>query len=113
MPDPYWPLFDLRIRTPRPELRPPRDDDQRRVIELAAAGIHDPGTMPFLVPWTLTPSPELERNALQFWWRTKAEWSPERWHLCLAVFVDGEPVGVQDLMGDDFAVRRTVQTGSW
>lgn len=111
--DPYWPLFDLRVRTPRLELRPPRDGELHALARLAAGGVHDPDTMPFLVPWTLAPSPELERNALQFWWRTRAEWSPENWHLGLAAFVDGEPVGVQDVMAQGFAVRRTVTTGSW
>ena len=32
---PYWPLFDLVIRTPRLELRPPTDDDVVAIVALA------------------------------------------------------------------------------
>ncbi len=35
------------------------------------------------------------------------------WSLPFAVCVDGEPLGVQDVFAKQFAVRRTVETGSW
>ena len=44
-----WPLFSLRITTPRLELRPVRDEDLPGVIDAALSGIHDPGVMPFAV----------------------------------------------------------------
>lgn len=108
-----WPLFRLRICTPRLEIRLPTDEECAALAELAAAGIHDPGEMPFAVPWTDVASPELERRALQWWWKALAGWSPEQWRFTGAVFVDGSPVGVQDLGGKDFATLRTVTTGSW
>ena len=52
MGSPYWPLFDLRITTPRVELRPPTDEDLFALASLAAAGVHDPDFMPFAIPWT-------------------------------------------------------------
>lgn len=110
---PIWPLFDLRIRTDRLELRLPTDDDCVRFAQLAAAGVHDPGEQPFRVPWTEAPSPRLERSSLQHWWRSRAEWTPERWCFTGAVFVDGEPAGMQDLIGVNFGVLRSVETGSW
>jgi RimJ/RimL family protein N-acetyltransferase len=113
MAHPYWPLFDLRIRTPRLELRLPTDDDLVALASLASQGVHDPDTMPFTIPWTDQPSPELERSALQWWWRQRAEWTPQRWSYAAAVFVDGEPVGIQDLAGADFNNLRSVSTGSW
>ena len=46
------PLFGLRIRTPRLELRLPTESELNELYELAAAGIHPPGEMPFGVAWT-------------------------------------------------------------
>jgi hypothetical protein len=43
MAHPYWPLWDLVVRTPTVELRMPTDDDLVRLAQLAGAGIHDPG----------------------------------------------------------------------
>ena len=110
---PYWPFFDLRVRTPRLELRPPDEALDVEMARLAGEGIHDADFMPFTEPWTDVPSPQLERNAVQHYWRTRAEWTPDRWALRLAVVVDGAVVGTQDLNAERFAVLRTVSTGSW
>jgi len=109
----FWPLFDLTIRTPRLELRPPRDPDIFALALLASRGIHDPKEMPFRLPWTDVPSPQFERNTLQFHWRTRANWTTEQWHLPFAVSVDGEIVGQQDMVATDFVHTKTFETGSW
>lgn len=109
----HWPLFDLRVVTPRLEIRMPRDDDLGGLLSEIQAGVHDPATMPFTQAFTDVPSPRRERESLQWWWRQRAEWAPESWNYCGAVFLDGEPIGVQDLIGRDFATLRTVSTGSW
>ncbi len=108
-----WPLFDLRLRTPRLELRLPTDDDLLALLEVARAGVHEPEVMPFLVPWTDLPSPEFERSFLQFYWGTRASWTPTDWQLPLAVLRENSPMGVQEVAARDFATRRTVVTGSW
>jgi RimJ/RimL family protein N-acetyltransferase len=113
MANPYWPLFDLRIRTPRVELRYPSDEDLVDLARLAAEGIHDPSTMPFSEPWTRAPSPDLERQALQFWWSRRALLSLQDWTLTFAVFEAGELVGTQDVLAHHFSVVRSVSTGSW
>lgn len=107
-----WPLFDLRLRTPRLELRPPTDDDLVGLVE-ASGDIHDPATMPFTDPWTRLASPEREWKSLRWWWSQRANLTPEKWSIALAVIVDGRPIGVQDVMAAEFPVRRTVETGSW
>lgn len=111
----YWPLFDLRIRTERLELRPDWDDGLVALAELASGGIHDPETMPFFVPWSDAPPGELERNVLQWHWRQRAEVSPDKWSLCFIVSLlrDGGIVGTQGLQATDFAKTRVVETGSW
>jgi RimJ/RimL family protein N-acetyltransferase len=109
----YWPLFGLRVRTPRVELRYPDDDDALALAELAARGVHDPAFMPFEIAWTDAPSPELERSSLQFYWRQRADWSVDDWHLPMAVLVDGEPVGTQGVSAKHFSKTKVASTGSW
>ena len=113
MANPYWPLFELRVRTPRLELRYPDDDDLVALAGLAAQGVHDPATMPFYVPWTRAESPALERGVLQFLWSRRAELSSDRWSLPLMVCEGGQPVGVQEIGSRQFPVTRAVESGSW
>jgi RimJ/RimL family protein N-acetyltransferase len=113
MAHPYWPLFDLVIRTPRVELRLPTPDELVALARLAADGIHNPEDMPFGFPWSDRPSPELERGVLQWNWRNLGTWTPEKWVYCPVVLVDGVVAGTQDIHAEKFAATRTVATGSW
>lgn len=108
-----WPLFDLRLRTPRLELRLPTDEDLLALVELARAGVHDRPTSPFLVPWDEPPSRAFERQFLLHHWGVRGRWSPGQWTLAMAVLHKGRPIGMQDLMTQDFGRTRTVTTGSW
>ncbi len=109
----HWPLFGLRIITPRLELRYPTDSDIAELAELAAKGVHDPEMMPFTTPWTEHASPVLERNSLQHWWRMRAELTPTNWCLGMAVVSDGALVGLQNISAKDFPTVRNAETGSW
>lgn len=109
----YWPLFGLRIRTPNLELRIAEHSELEELARVAAAGVHDPEYMPFSHPWTDRESPELERELLQWNWRARAEWTPDQWHLILVVFLDGRPIGSQDVSAKQFAISRHVFSGSW
>jgi len=108
-----WPLFDLRLRTPRLELRLPTDDDLLELMRVAREGVVEEGRTFFAVPWHELPSPAFERQFLQHCWASRGSWSPVNWSLGLAVVAGGEPIGIQDLMARDFAVRKTVVTASW
>lgn len=110
---PLWPLYDLRLRTPDLELRLPTEDELVELCAVAKAGIHDPDFMPFQVPWTRKPSPRFEREFIQHYWGQRADWSPERWALNLAVWHDGRLVGSQQLRAESFPLVREVHTGSW
>jgi RimJ/RimL family protein N-acetyltransferase len=109
----YWPLFGLRITTPRLVLRPPTDDDYPGLIAAIHAGIHDPATQPFAVPWTDVASPQLEQNSLQHWWSSRANWQPNDWTLPFAVFLNGDGIGYQSLHAKHYPLLRTAETGSW
>jgi RimJ/RimL family protein N-acetyltransferase len=109
----HWPLFGLRIRTPRLELAYVDDELAAGLADVAAQGIHPPGFHPFLSAWAEVPAPHLQRNTLQFLWGLRAAWKPTSWSCSLAVLVDGDVVGLQGFGGDDFPTRRTVGSGSW
>jgi len=109
----YWPFFGLRISTPDLELWIPTDEDLAQVMELVGRGVHDPASMPFLVPWTDAESPALERGALQYWWRGRATLSADAWSLPFAVAHQGTMLGVQELSSTAFPTLRVAETGSW
>jgi RimJ/RimL family protein N-acetyltransferase len=108
-----WPLFGLRIVTPRVLLRYPDDDDVQALAALAALGVHDRATMPFTYPWTDVEPPELQRQTMQWCWRQRAEWTLDHWSLPFTVVVDGEVVGQQGAMADNYPKLREAATGSW
>lgn len=107
-----WPLFGLLIETPRLRLRLPLEDELPALAQ-AARDIAGPDGPRLQMPWMYGGSPGMERHLLQRHWRALAHWRPASWHLPLAVFLAGEPVGVQDLWAEEFAQRRSVGTGSW
>ncbi|MGN6197057.1 GNAT family N-acetyltransferase [Humibacter sp.] len=108
-----WPLFGLRLATPRLELRPVRDEDLPGLVENALAGVHDPARMPFGVPWTDAEPEELARSFAQYHWRNRVNTTPNRWGITFTVLRGGEPIGIQELRAHDFDSLRTVESGSW
>ncbi|MFF7343210.1 GNAT family N-acetyltransferase [Streptomyces antimycoticus] len=109
----YWPLYGLRLRTPRLELRLPDIPLLDELAAVAADGVHDPAEMPFSIPWTDAPPEERGRSSFQHLLGTIAEWRPEKWTLSLAVLYEGAAIGRQDLFATEFAVTREAETGSW
>ncbi len=112
MAHPYWPLFDLVVRTPRIELRLPDEDELVTLARLAGEGIHDPDWQP-MMGWTDQPSPQLERGVLHWHWGRRGDWRPEAWNYNPVVLVDGEVAGTQGMFANDFAKLGVVSTGSW
>jgi RimJ/RimL family protein N-acetyltransferase len=104
------PLFGLRLRTPRLELRLPTHRELEALREVALAGIHPPEFMPFSIAWT--DDPDLV-DFLDYHKLRRREWKPEAWGLELGVWLGGEVVGTQAVMSERFAETRTVGTGSW
>jgi RimJ/RimL family protein N-acetyltransferase len=109
-----WPLFGLRITTPRLELRLPDDEDLAELFEAARAGIHPAGEMPFGVPWTDDlHEPDALSRFLSHHWTARGGVTAESWSLPLAVIANGRILGVQELAAADFAGARSVSSGSW
>lgn len=108
-----WPLFDLTLATPRLELRPITDQDIPPAVEAARSGIHEPGSNPFSNPWTELPDDELGPNMARWYWRCRAECTPENWTLLLGIWHEGQFIGCQDVGAKDFPALKTMSTGSW
>ena len=109
----HWPLLGLSLATPDLELRLPTDEELAELAEVATQGIHPSDYMPFVTPWTAGTPKEVARTVVQSFWRRAAEWQPDNWSLGLAVFKDGQPIGIQAMRSKNFAITREVATGSW
>lgn len=109
----YLPVYRLRLRTERLELRLPDFDDLVALADQAAAGVHGPDFMPFTTPWTECEPVERGRRTLQWQMGVIAGMTPEKWMLPLVVVLDGQVIGMQEVGAKDFKVTREAMTGSW
>jgi RimJ/RimL family protein N-acetyltransferase len=110
----HLPIYRLRLRTERLELRLPATFDEiAELAEVAVAGVHDPDFMPFGIPWTAAEPKQVARGVALWYHRAIGRWDEQAWTLPFYVFRDGEPIGVQDIKGHEFTVTREVGTGSW
>lgn len=110
----HLPIYRLRLRTERLELRLPANFDEIAALaDVAVAGVHDPGFMPFGIPWTAGSPKSVARGVALWYHRAIGRWDEQAWTLPFYVFHEGRPIGVQDIKGEQFAVTREVSTGSW
>jgi RimJ/RimL family protein N-acetyltransferase len=109
----HWPLAGLTLTTPDLVLRLPNPEELAELADVAAAGVHEPGFMPFLVPWTDAPAEEVARSVILHFWRRTGLWSKDDWTVLFTIFHQGKPIGLQALKGEQFAITREVSTGSW
>jgi RimJ/RimL family protein N-acetyltransferase len=110
-----YPPLNLQVRTPRLVLAGATDELLERLIPVVRAGVAGAGPAPpFDDPMSLyQDSPEREWRWLRAIWAGRARVEPSWWRLYFVVIVDGEPAGVQDLIGEQFAAFGTVSTFSW
>ena len=76
-------------------------------------GIHDAASMPFSVPWTDVEPADFATSFAAYHWRCRADFSVGDWSLNLAVFHEGDLVGMQGLAAKHYLVTRSAETGSW
>lgn len=110
-----YPPLNLAVRTPRLALLGATDELLERLVPVVRAGVVDPAApLPFDDPMSLyQDGPEREWRWLRAVWAGRARVTPNWWRLYFVVMVDGEPAGMQDLIGTDFAAYGTVETFSW
>lgn len=109
-----YPPLNVAVRTPRLTLRGASDDLLERLMPAIRDGVVPGGTSPFDDPMSLyDESPDREWRWRRAIWAGRARVTPTFWRLYFVVMVDDEPVGMQDLIGTDFATFGTVETFSW
>lgn len=110
-----YPPLNLQVRTPRVVLAGATDDLLERLIPVVRAGVTVPGQpLPFDDPMSLyEDSPERERRWLRAIWAGRARLDSSYWRLYFVVLADGQPAGMQDLIGTEFAALGTVSSFSW
>ena len=108
------PLFDLRLRTPRLELRLGASDDIDALGALAMRGIHPPEEMPFGVAWSdRIAEPDFMNGFRAYHAERLASWTADAWGVDFLVWEHGSISGAMGISAERFAVDRTVTTGSW
>src|ERR1700687_2525723 len=108
-----WPLWSLRLTTPRLELRLGTEDDLDQLADIAYQGIHDPAVQPFTAGWT-DQDPQRRADATRQWhWAQRGAWRPEDWTCDVVVRHQGRVIGTQGLGARDFGILSEVNTGSY
>jgi RimJ/RimL family protein N-acetyltransferase len=114
MPSTYPPL-NLAVRTPRLTLAAATDDRLERLVPVVRAGVVIDGEpAPFDDGMSLyADSPAREWQWMRAIWRGRSRVDATFFRLYFVICADGEPVGMQDLIGTDFTTLGTVHTFSW
>ncbi|MEU4194374.1 GNAT family protein [Kribbella sp. NPDC026611] len=110
-----YPLFDVRVSTPRLELQGASDELLFELADVVRAGKTHAEPLPYDDPISLyEPDPDLRvAKWLRAIWRGRGHVDAEKWRLYFVVVVDGRPVGMQDLCGVNFSTFGTFTTFSW
>ena len=110
-----YPPLDVRVVTPRLELRGATDDLLERLAPVVRSGKATADPPPWDDPSALyEPDDDVRVHKwLQGIWRGRGTVRPEAWRLYFVVVVGDEPIGMQDLIGDQFDSFGTVETSSW
>jgi RimJ/RimL family protein N-acetyltransferase len=109
-----YPPLNIQVRTPSLTLVGASDDVLERLVPVVRDGVVEPDQAPFDDPMSLyEDSPQREWKWLRRIWSGRARVDPQWWRLYFVVMVEGNPVGMQDLIGVNFDVLGTVTTFSW
>lgn len=110
-----YPPLQVAVSTPRLELRGATDDLLAGLVPAVRGGEADADPPPYDDPISLyEEDPELRVHRwLEGVWRARGGVRPGNWRLPMVVLVDGRPVGMQDLIAQNFDTLGTVVTFSW
>lgn len=109
-----YPPLNVQVHTPRLSLLGATDELLDRLVPTIRRGVVTEPPWPFDDPFTLyKENPEREWAWRRAIWSGRGRVTETYWRLYFAVVVDGEPVGMQDLIGSEFGVFGKVTTFSW
>lgn len=109
-----YPPLNLGVHTPRLSLLGATDELLEQLVPVVRRGVVTAAPWPFDDPMSLyRDSPDREWAWLRAVWTGRGKVTDSFWRLYFVVVVDGEPVGMQDLIGRDFAAFGSVDTFSW
>ncbi|WP_025779646.1 GNAT family N-acetyltransferase [Brevibacterium sp. VCM10] len=110
-----YPPLQIRVRTPRLELVGASDERLAELAPLVRDGKVFAEPAPYDDPMSFYESdPDVRVSRwLQSVWRGRGRFSPAEFRLAFAVIVDGELVGMQDLIAEKFDTCGTFASFSW
>jgi RimJ/RimL family protein N-acetyltransferase len=109
-----YPPLNVQVHTPRLSLLGATDELLERLVPAIREGVVTAPPWPFDDPMSLyKDSPDREWAWLRAIWTGRGKVSDSFWRLYFVVVVDGNPVGMQDLIGHNFSTFGTVSTFSW
>ncbi|MFD7155241.1 GNAT family N-acetyltransferase [Kribbella sp. NPDC059898] len=110
-----YPLLDVRVSTPLLELRAATDELLEQLVPVVHAGKMKAEPSPYDDPIAFhEDDPDLRvAKWLRAMWRGRGIVEADRWRMNFVVVVDGEPVGMQDVIGVSFSTFGTVTSFSW
>jgi RimJ/RimL family protein N-acetyltransferase len=109
-----YPPLNVQVHTPRLSLLGATDDLLERLVPVVRKGVVREAPWPFDDPMSLyMDNPDREWAWLRRVWTGRGKVTDDFWRLYFVVVVDGEAVGMQDLIGNSFSAFGTVDTFSW
>ncbi|WP_033290730.1 GNAT family N-acetyltransferase [Amycolatopsis jejuensis] len=109
-----YPPLNVAVHTPRLSLLGATDELLERLVPVVREGVVTEAPWPFDDPMSLyEDNPQREWRWLRGVWAGRAKVSETFWRLYFVVVADGSPVGMQDLIGNEFAAFGKVDSFSW
>jgi RimJ/RimL family protein N-acetyltransferase len=109
-----YPPLNVQVHTPRLSLLGATDELLERLVPVVRKGVVREAPWPFDDPMSLyEDNPDREWAWLRRVWTGRGKVTDDFWRLYFIVVVDGEAVGMQDLIGNSFSAFGTVDTFSW
>ncbi len=110
-----YPPFDVRVATPRIELVGATDELLAQLVSAVRDGKANADPPAWDDPHSFYESdPDARVHGwLRGIWRGRGLTAPDRWRLYFVAVVDGEVIGMQDLIGFDFLTFGSVESSSW
>lgn len=108
------PLYNIAIKTPRLELRVPRQNEIEKLAQILTNGIQKADEPHFMEDKLYGKSLEENTKGLQeFIDKGMNEWDKEDWHLPFAVFYEGKPIGLVTMFSHNFPITRGFGVSYW